>query len=253
MGALTIARYTLRKASRDKIFYLIPLITIVALALIQNLRFFEVGVRVKVLTDFGLAAVGLFGFLIALMVTLSLVPFERETRSLYFLLSKPVGRGHFVAGKFLGVAFLLFINLVIVGGELVGLVRIYSGSWDVNLVKGLYLLFLKLVLFSSFVVLLSTFLSMVLIVFASVLVYVVTHAISLAETSLTMGTPKFFQVTIHYLLAALPDLTHFDASFVVVHGHAIPGSYVVLVTLYALAYVAFFLLTATWILERTDL
>ena len=253
MQALTIARYSLKKASREKVFYLVPLITIVALALLQNLRFFDVGVRAKVLKDFGLAAVGLFGFFLALVTCLSLVPFEREQRTVHFVFSKPVPRHAFVLGKFLCISFLLTLNLAVVGGELLGLVKLYSGSWDPNLIRGMYLIWLKLNVFAAFVLLLSTTLSLILTMFAAVLGYAVMHAAGLAEASITSGTPPAFQHVVHALLSVVPDLTHFDSSYAMVHGYEIPLWYMGLLTAYAAIYVAAFLSVTTWVVDVTEL
>ena len=253
MQALSIARFSLKKASREKVFYLIPLITIVALALLQNLRFFEVGVRVKVLKDFGLAAIGLFGFFVALVTTISLVPFERETRTLHFLLSKPVPRHAYVIGKFLCISFLLTLNLAVVGGELVGLVRIYSGAWDGNLVRGLYLIWLKLHVFAALLMLFSSTLSLILTMFAAVLAYAVMHAAALAESSMSGGMPPAFGRVVHYAIALVPDLTHFDASYALVHGYEVPFWYLALLTVYAGVYTCAFLALGAWVLDVNDL
>lgn len=253
MQSVTIARYTLKKASREKVFYLVPLVTIVALALLQNLRFFEVGVRTKVLKDFGLAAIGLFGFFIALVTTISLVPFEREQRTVQFLFSKPVPRHAFVLGKFLCISFLLTLNLAVVGAELVLMVRAYSGAWDTNLVRGLYLIWLKLNVFAAFLLVLCASLSLILTMFSAVLGYAVMHAAGLAEASLTSGTPPTFQGVVHALLSVVPDLTHFDSSYAMVHGYAIPFWYLALLTAYAAVYVAAFLMVTTWIVDSSDL
>lgn len=253
MQALTIARYSLKKASRDKVFYLVPLVTIVALALLQNLQFFDVGVRTKVLKDFGLAAVGLFGFFIALVTTITLVPFEKEQRTAMFVFSKPVPRYAFVAGKFLCVSFLLTLNLLVVGGELAGMVRAYSGSWDPNLFRGLYLIWLKLNVFAAFLILVCTTLSLILTMFAAVLGYAVMHAAGLAEASLTSGAPPAFQSAIHAVLSVIPDLTHFDSTYAMVHGYEIPAWYMGLLTAYSAIYVLAFLAVTTWIVDTTDL
>lgn len=253
MQALTIARYSLKKASRDKIFYLVPLITIVALALLQNLKFFDVGVRTKVLKDFGLAAVGLFGFFIALVTTITLVPFEKEQKTAMFVFSKPVPRWAFVLGKFLCISFLITLNLLVVGGELAGLVRIYSGAWDLNLLRGMVLIWLKLQVFAAFLLLACTTLSLILSMFVAVLGYAVMHAAGLAEASITAGTPPAFKQVVHALLSVIPDLTHFDSSYAMVHGYDIPLWYLGLLTAYACVYVLAFLLVTTWVVDVTDL
>jgi ABC-type transport system involved in multi-copper enzyme maturation permease subunit len=252
MPSVWIAVYSIRKALREKVFYLIPLVTIVALALVQNLKFFEHGVRVKVLVDFGMTAVSLFGFLVSVVLTISLVPSEREGRTLTFLLSKPVSAGHFVTGKFLAITCLLALNLAVVGAELLVLARAYSAAWDLNILKGLYLVFVKLVLFSAVVLLLATMLSLVLTVFCAALAYAVMAAPALAASSVTSGAPAAFRELVQGLVALIPDLTHFDTGHVVVHGYPIPAGYLALVSLYAATWIGLCLLAATAVLERGD-
>ena len=224
-----------------------------ALALLENLRFFDVGVRAKVLKDFGLAAIGLFGFFVALVTTISLVPFERETRTLHFLLSKPVSRSAFVLGKFGCISFLLTFNLAVVGAELMWMVHAASGSWDWNVARGLYLVWLKLEVFAALLLLFCSTLSLILTMFAAVLAYAVMHAPGLAESSLASGMPPAFTPVIHALVAIVPDLTHFDASYAMVHNYEVPLWYMGLLTVFAAAYAGAFLLFTIWTLDVNDL
>ena len=67
----------------------------------------------KILKDIGLAAMDLFGTLIAVFIGTGLVSKEIERRSLYPLLAKPLSRGEFFLGKFAGLAFTLLVNLAL--------------------------------------------------------------------------------------------------------------------------------------------
>src|SRR6478752_3328825 len=69
------------------------------------------GQDVKIIKDLGLASISIFGLLIAVFIGIGLVWKEMEKRSIYTLLSKPVRRGEFVVGKYIGLILTLFINL----------------------------------------------------------------------------------------------------------------------------------------------
>lgn len=223
------------------------------LASLQGLRFFDVGIRVKVLKDLGLTAVSLYGFFLGLAVAFDLVPFEMQQKTTHFLFSKPVSRAQFLGGKFLGILVLLVVNLLVVGGEIVLLVAIYDGTFDVNMIKGFYLTFLKLAVFSSMVILVSTLVSPILTFFTALLLYIVGHAVEFVEGSLVAGTPVAFQKAVHAVLYFFPDFSHFDTSYVVVHSHAIPAWYLGLLTAYAVAYCTLFLTAGAVALQSTDL
>src|SRR2546421_6604052 len=57
----------------------------------------------------------LFGTFIAIFVGTGLVYKEIERRTLYAILSKPVGRGEFLLGKYLGLCLTLAVNVLVMG------------------------------------------------------------------------------------------------------------------------------------------
>ena len=65
--------------------------------------------------DLGFSAMLLFGVFIAIFVGVGLVYKEIERRTLYAILSKPVGRGQFLMGKYLGLSLTLLVNVVVMG------------------------------------------------------------------------------------------------------------------------------------------
>ena len=65
----------------------------------------------KVIVDLGLSAMLLFGVFIAIFVGVGLVYKEIERRTIYAVFSKPVGRGEFLVGKYLGLCLTLLVNV----------------------------------------------------------------------------------------------------------------------------------------------
>src|SRR5262245_51357330 len=69
----------------------------------------------KVIVDLGLSAMLLFGVFIAIFVGVGLVYKEIERRTIYAIFSKPVGRGEFLVGKYLGLCLTLLVNVLVMG------------------------------------------------------------------------------------------------------------------------------------------
>ena len=71
------------------------------------------GQDVKIIKDLGLAATSVFGLFIAIFIGIGLVSKEVERRSIYALLSKPVSRPQFIAGKYAGLVLTLAVNVAV--------------------------------------------------------------------------------------------------------------------------------------------
>src|SRR5436309_10269808 len=125
-----IARNAFREAVRDRVLYNL---VVFALLLITGAIFLgelSAGEDTKIIVDLGLSAMLLFGVFIAIFVGVGLVYKEIERRTLYAILSKPIGRGQFLLGKYLGLCLTLFVNVVVMGaGVSLALIYVRRG-WD---------------------------------------------------------------------------------------------------------------------------
>ncbi len=98
---LTIALNTFKETIRDRI---LGVIVLFALAMIVGsvwLGAISLGQAGRMMEDFGLVAVTLFGLVVAVFVGASLVRKEIDKRTVFVLFSKPLGRSEFIVGKFL--------------------------------------------------------------------------------------------------------------------------------------------------------
>src|ERR1043166_1389232 len=71
------------------------------------------GQDVKIIKDLGLASTAVFGLFIAVFIGIGLVSKEVERRSIYSLLSKPLSRPQFIAGKYAGLVLTLAVNVAV--------------------------------------------------------------------------------------------------------------------------------------------
>src|SRR6185436_10329676 len=79
----------------------------------QALSLLTVGSEEKIIKDFGLATIDLFGVLTAVLLGIGLVSREIERRTVYVLLAKPIHRAEFVLGKYAGLVLTLAVNTAV--------------------------------------------------------------------------------------------------------------------------------------------
>ena len=70
-----------------------------------------------------------FGAFIAIFVGVGLVSKEIEKRTVFAIFAKPVGRGEFIIGKYLGLCLTLAVNVIVMGvGVSLALAFVKAGS-----------------------------------------------------------------------------------------------------------------------------
>src|SRR6195256_1484759 len=127
---LPIARNAFREAVRDRVLYNLVLFALLLIAAAIFLGELSGGQEAKITSDLGLSAILLFGVFIAIFVGVGLVYKEIERRTVYAIFAKPVGRGEFLIGKYLGLCLTLLVNVLVMGAG-VSLALLYvSRGWD---------------------------------------------------------------------------------------------------------------------------
>jgi len=114
MGKITaIALNTFRESIRDRIFYSLLAFAILMLGFSMILGNLTIGDPIKIVKDFGLGAISLFGTLIAIFVGIGMVYKEMEKRTIYVILAKPIARWQFLAGKYCGLSLILVVEVTV--------------------------------------------------------------------------------------------------------------------------------------------
>jgi Cu-processing system permease protein len=73
-------------------------------------------VDAKLIKDICVTAIALFGILITIFISASVVPTEVDNKVVYTILSKPIRRVQYLFGKFMGVQLIVLMNLALMGG-----------------------------------------------------------------------------------------------------------------------------------------
>ena len=95
-----VAVNVFRESVRDKVLYNLVAFAVLLIVSTYLLGQLTAGQDIKIIKDLGLAAISLFGLMIAVFIGIGLVWKEVDKRSIYGVLSKPVRRHEFVLGKF---------------------------------------------------------------------------------------------------------------------------------------------------------
>ena len=110
---LAIAVNTFRETVRARVLYVLVLagaLTIGAGTLLSPLA---LGETARITKDVGLAAIDVLGLAIIVLLGTTLVYKEIEKRTIVLLLSKPLRRHEFIAGKFLGLTLTLALAVAV--------------------------------------------------------------------------------------------------------------------------------------------
>ena len=111
-----IARSTTMEATRQPLFILLMVLSIVFMIVLTFLPFLTFGEDIKMFKDSCLATILISGILLAVWTASTSISQEIEGRTAMTLLSKPINRRQFIVGKYLGIlqaVLLLLLPLVI--------------------------------------------------------------------------------------------------------------------------------------------
>ncbi len=251
IGALAFS--TFRETVRDRIFYLVAVFGFVMLASTAVLSPLNIGAQGKIMSDVGLAAMVVFGLLVAVFVGSAMVRKELDKGTILTILAKPVGRREYLWGKFLGLNLTLVSMLAVMGVLFLAMLFMAPGTFSLRFLYAFYLTFLELMLLNAVVVFFSTCVSPVLAAVFTLGVFAVGHlSESIRDFGQMQGTAvqRTMSEVIYYLV---PNLEVFNVRAAVVHGDPVTASHLLMATLYGVAWTGLLLLLAGAIFDRKEL
>ncbi len=247
-----IALNTFREAIRNRILYLLLIFAVAMISCAQILSLLTVGSEEKIIKDFGLASIELFGVLTSVFIGIGLVSREIERRTVYTLLAKPIHRFEFVLGKFGGLVITLFVNTAVMMAWFFVVLQV-KGIFDPRLVTAVALLYFQFLLITAIAIFFSCLSSPILSGVMTLAFYVIGHllwSLDLLRDRIASPAGKALCGVLYYLL---PNLGNFDVKGEAVHGLPIPPAAVGFAALYLLLYGSAVLAGACAIFQRKEL
>jgi ABC-type transport system involved in multi-copper enzyme maturation permease subunit len=252
---LAIARNTFREAVRDRVLYNLVLFVLLLTAGAIFIGELSASQESKIIIDLGLSAMLLFGTFIAIFVGTGLVYKEIERRTVYVMLAKPVGRGEFLVGKYLGLCLTLLVNVAVMGAG-ISLALVYvRGGWDplaLRIWPAIGLIYVELMILTAVALLFSSFSSPALSALLTFFVFIIGHfSADLKSFAASVGTTsaQLFFTALYYLL---PNLSNYSYITPAGHGQTPPPALAAGALLYALIYIIILLAASTLIFNRRN-
>ncbi len=250
-----IAANTFREAVRDRVLYNLVVFAILMVGSALIFGEISIGIERQVLINLGLAAISLFGIVIAIFIGIGLVSKEIEKKTLYTVLgARPVRRWEFILGKYSGLAGTLVVNagFMAIGffAALLYLDRHFQRA-DLYLLIALYFIVLQFLLITAIAIFFSTFSTPLMsAIFAFSLFVIGTFAEDLRSfAALTTGGTKYLATGLAWLV---PNFSAFNVISEVAHSFPIAGRLVLYNSVYAVLYVLVCLSAAVIVFERRN-
>ncbi len=275
-GTLAITWNTFTELVRMKVFYFL---LIFALLIIGNSAFvakFSFQEQFQMLKDISLGAMAVFTSILAILATANFLPKDMEERTIYTILAKPVPRFSYLLGKLGGILLLLGLAILLMSAvflvvlwtreqwvlnetraQLEGaapediafaLKEITDATFNINLVPGIVMIFVKAALLAGLTLFISTFsTSAIFTILMATAVYFIGHLQATAREFWLAGVDIQWWTRILAALVALlfPDLQAFNLSDDVIAGVAVPlGLFLQTLALGGLYVAVYFLLAA---------
>lgn len=263
---LAIASNTFKEAIRQKVFYVLVVFALVLTLFSLFLGELTLGENLKMIKDMGLAAMYLFGVLIAVFVGVSLIFKEVERKTIYTIVSKPVRRYEFVIGKYIGLCFTIFLELSAMTVFLFLLLATFKGGMDFYLIRAVVLIYVELCVIAAAAIMFSSYSSSLMSTLFSIafvfvghltddLILIVNERFESLLQSETSQLYAYFVKWIKHLINAIEivNLDHFAISSRVVHGVPIAWQWIIHSVFYGVALIILLNALAIWLFNKKDL
>lgn len=250
---IAIAHNTFKETVRDRILYGLVVFVLLVLPGSRLVIPLAIGQELKIMKDFGFAAIALFGLMIAVVVGTALVHKELDKRTIYVLVAKPVRRWELLVGKYFGLMATILLAFAVMSAVLAGTLLTLGGRLDWLLALAVAGLFLQLAAVTAVAIFFSTLASPALSAVFTVCLYIAGAAadqLRLFADRMPGLAAKFAVKGASYLV---PNLHLCDYRTEAVYGLPVPAGQAALTLAYILLYTALVLLVSSAILEGKDL
>jgi ABC-type transport system involved in multi-copper enzyme maturation permease subunit len=256
---LSIATTTVGEAVRRRVLLIILLVGVIFLIVAPGLGVLSARSETTVLRGMMLGIIQLTSAVIAIVLTVYMLPNEIERRTIYTILSKPVQRWQFLVGKYLGAVLALGLMMGLMSAILLFVFYIQQGDRSalMELVRAPAMYFVQMSLLAAVAVFFSTFVSPIVNFFLTGGVYLLGSLFNpffqtLQENPNTPLVAKYFATAVNTLL---PNFANYNIQNPIINPtQTIQNEtfYYLNVTAYGVFYIAILLIAAVLVFDRRE-
>ncbi len=253
MRIWAVALNTFRETIRNRVLINILIFAVGLILLTLIIGDWSIYQQVKVIKDFGLSAMSIFGLLIAIFIGIRLMVQELEQKTIYVIASKPINRWEIILGKVLGLSITLVINIILMSIALWGTELIQEGQIDLGLAPAILLITIEILLIVCFALFFSSFVSSTLSAIFTIVVFTIGHLSGFLREYVQIYPDKGFHWLLKGIYYIVPNLEMLNLKMAVVEHLEQPPHAVLFGLLYGMGYIFLLLLLTIIIFSKRDL
>lgn len=204
----------------------------------------------KIVADFGLAMVEIFGIISVIFIGSQLLFREIEGKTVYLILSKPLKRGDFILGKFLWFSGILLMIVAIQTLISTIVFMIAHTPLSVMLFVSIGFIYIKLLLLFAIILFFSTFISPLLSILLVIWVYIISHSLTtMTDMALRSGNHILYYFS-KILMVIFPNFEALNIKSLIGSPVVLNSAFISLNILHAFLYLGIILLFTVLIFNR---
>lgn len=259
-AVLSIARTTLGEAIRRRVLLVILLIALLLLVIAPGMNGLTARQSQTVLLSLILGVLQLSSAVIAIVLTVYMIPNEVERRTIYTILSKPVLRWQFLLGKYLGAISALGLMIMLMTGTMIAVFAAFQGpnvETLASLARVAMMYFVQMCLLAAVAIFFSTFVQPVVNFFLSGGVYLVGTVFGslFATIAESQQLPQAVRVAAQIVMLIVPNFGQYNVQNSVINSGAQivgEGIYYTNLAVYGVVYISILLLGAMLVFDRRE-
>lgn len=254
-----IAATTLGEAIRRRVLLIILLIGLVFIVVAPALGILSARSETTVLRGMLLGIIQMTSAVIAIVLTVYMIPNEIERRTIYTILSKPVQRWQFLVGKYLGAVASLGLMMAMMCGVLS--IVYYATQRDaaqvLDMLKAPAMYFIQMSLLAALAIFFSTFVAPLVNFFLSGGMFLLGSLFNpffktIEENS---GTTAIVKMVAKVFNSLLPNFANYNVQNPIINPQSQiqnEKTYYMYVTFYGVCYIVALLVAGIWIFDRRE-
>ncbi|HTN53488.1 MAG TPA: ABC transporter permease subunit [Anaeromyxobacter sp.] len=224
MKALAVAANTVRETLRERLMYNLAIFGLILIGGSLTISQLTLGEQFRIIADIGTGSTQLFATLIAVFLGVAIVARELDRRTCYAALARPVSRGEFLVGKYLGLVAVLALNVAAMAAATALMLLVYRGSGDafgLHFVAAFLLILVQVALCAAFAVLFSSFSTPTLAVILTLAVIGIGHVFGEVRGFWLTSPEVGLKSVVRVLDFVVPNLGLLDMKEALTYGDAV--------------------------------
>jgi ABC-type transport system involved in multi-copper enzyme maturation permease subunit len=214
---------------------------------------FTFGVPQRVALDFGFGTLSLTSIGVSLFLGVGLLSKEIENRTVYMVLSRPVSRTSFLAGRILGMLWIQALILIILSGFSLFIYFFYGGQFDSLILWNYLFIFVESLLVLLTVVFFSLITNQIIAVCNSLIILFCGHVLNDAKLLSFTKNHMIFQHALKFYGFVFPNFYKLNIKDFVLYDQKLPSSYLWSNLAYGVFYSLFLITLSCFIFKRKNL